>query len=1124
MAQKTLTFNFSQGLDLKDDPYQIPFGQFQSLRNSTFITGQSMVKRYGYKPLSDAPYASAHLTTLNGNLISIGKTISFDAQSVEKVITNGIELQPCTLEVTPVVRNNYNQLQCDSTITNGLVCTVFTQSLGNGVVAYKAQISDLLTGQIIVAPFAVPPLATGSISGSSRVFVLGDFFVIVSQVTVSSVNYLQYFTISTLDPLVVSVAQNVYPEAYTALSSNPGWDAVVTSGSLVVAYNTLAGGQAIHVTVLTVQQITSNQASGLVKSFTNAAYKAGIMSVCVDSTVNPSYVYVTFWNPTNSNTYTLCVYTSFGTINTVFNPTLIGNANVANISTAAQNNLCNIYLEKVNNYGYDALVPTNFVSLSAISSRATVTGGAPLIRGIGLASKAFVVAGEVFFMAAYQSTYQDSYFVINATQTDYQSNILSNAISIVVAKLAYTNGGGYLALGLPSVYVNGNDIAVSYLFKQNVQALNTTNTPTQTTSGGIYSQLGINLAQIQMGTNNIATIEAAQDLHLTGGFLGMYDGSYPVEHNFFLFPDNIEAVYMDPAQVSSTGTFTSGSTTVTISSASGVYQGMRVVDITNPTYFQSGTFVAFINGTTVTITKPTTAAGTGDLLTFSGNVVAKPDGTTNTNAYFTNPYFYQATYEWTDSKGNAYRSQPSIPISVTTTGTGTLGIITVNVPTLRVTQKVGSAPAKIVIYRWSAKTQVYNQVTSVLNPIVNNTSVDYITFVDTYSDDSIVGNNLIYTTGGVVPDFNAPATSIMTLFDTRLCIVDAENQDSILVSKTIIDNTPVEMSSLFRLYVSPTIGIAASSGPITALAPMDDKLIIFKSNAIFYINGTGPDNLGTTSPGCSLGNYSQPIFITSTVGCINDKSIVLIPNGLMFSTNKGIWRLKRDLTIDYIGAPVEDFNVYAVTSAKAIPGTNFVLFTLSDGTILMHDYYVSQWGEWHGVGPVISSCIYNGKHTSLTSYGKIVTQTPGYYEDGNNPVLISFVSGWLNLATLQGYQRFYELYFLATFLSPHKIQCLFAYDYNASNLHSFTIVPKNFSPATPGPFGIPTPFGSPSALEQWRVHAKKQLCQSFQVTMQEVFDGSYGTDPGAGFTLTGIACKVDIKKATRPIAGANSVG
>jgi hypothetical protein len=207
-----------------------------------------------------------------------------------------------------------------------------------------------------------------------------------------------------------------------------------------------------------------------------------------------------------------------------------------------------------------------------------------------------------------------------------------------------------------------------------------------------------------------------------------------------------------------------------------------------------------------------------------------------------------------------------------------------------------------------------------------------------------------------------------------------------------------------------------------------------------------------------------------------------------------------------------------------IPATNFVLFTLNTNTILMYDYYYGQWGTWSGPGTIISSCIYNGLHTILTQNGQVLQQTPGSYLDNTNPVLMQFTTSWINLASLQGYERFYEMYLLASFLSPHLLEVQVAYDYNSSIYHQSTIVPKNFSPSVPGPFGLITPFGSPAPLEQWRVHAKKQLCQSFQISIQEVFNPAYDTIAGAGFTMSGINCEVEILRATRPIRGANAVG
>ncbi len=131
------------------------------------------------------------------------------------------------------------------------------------------------------------------------------------------------------------------------------------------------------------------------------------------------------------------------------------------------------------------------------------------------------------------------------------------------------------------------------------------------------------------------------------------------------------------------------------------------------------------------------------------------------------------------------------------------------------------------------------------------------------------------------------------------------------------------------------------------LAPMDDKLIIFKKNAIYYLNGAGPDNTGANS------QYSQPTFITSTLGCDNPNSIVTVPSGLMFQSDKGIWLLGRDLSTSYIGWDVEDFNDDEVVSALTIPDAHEVRFTMASGAILLYDYSFNQWGSFRGAPGIL---------------------------------------------------------------------------------------------------------------------------------------------------------------------------
>lgn len=1121
MPRQNVNFSFSQGLDTKTDPKKVQFGRFLSLENSIFDKGGLLQKRNGFQQLTSLPSGDfTYTTTLSGNLTALGTSIAAYVKGSSSWVSRG-NLAPMSLSVLSLIKNSVNEVQCDAAVSaNGLVCTVYTESYasyssGLTTNGYFYAVADSTTGQNVVSPTAIPPLPTGTITGSPRVFLVGNYFVIVATVTISSTSFLQYVAIPVANPTTISAAQNVFSEAYVP-SSTVAWDGAVAdvlNGTLLLAYNTTTGGQGIHLAYLSQAEIAAASAAGFVKSFTGSTDAASIVSVCVDLTQSNPIFYVSFYSASSTNGYTLGVRVSFGAITTVFNPqAIITSVSVANLASAAQNGVCTVFSEVINAYGYASTIPSHYINGVTVSAAGSVGSPYVAIRSVGLASKAFIINETLYFLAAFQSTYQPSYFLINGT--------LSTATAPApVGKIAYANGGGYLTLGLPGVSVYGTSAQIAYLFKDTVQALavsNPANNSSQNISGGIYSQLGINLGTFDIGSQDFDAVEIAQCLNLSGGMGWMYDGYLPVEQNFLVFPDSLLCTYTQTSTVTPTGTAANGSTAITLSSGSGVYPGMTISDTSNSTYIPAGTTIVSISGTSAIMSAATTHAISGDTLSIKGNMAAQPDGATNTNAYA-----YIATYEWSDNNGLIYRSQPSLPVFVTTIGSGSASIVTINVPTYRLTYKIANPP-KIVLYRWSVENQSYFQVTSITAPILNSTTVDYVTFVDTLPDSQIVGNSLLYTTGGIVPDCNPPGTNIMSLWDTRLWAVNAEDSNVLFLSKQVLEGTPVEWSQSLTFYVSPTIGTEESTGPITALAPMDDKLIIFKQEALYYINGigAGPDNTGANN------QYGGPFFIASIVGCLNQQSIVLTPQGLQFQTDKGIWLLSHDLQTNYIGAPVQAFNGSLVTSAVGIPKTNQIRFTLSTGQMLMFDTYYGQWGTFIlGVPGAISSCIYEGLHTFINADGEVFQESPGIYLDGDTPVLLSFLTGPINLAGLQGYQRIYEFYLLADYLSPHKLNVQVLYDYNPSILHRQTIQPKNFNGSTPSSgFGIPVPFGGPIDLEQWRVHTKKQLCQSMQIFLNEVYDPSFGVTAGAGFTMSGINFIVEVLRGWRPIAGSSSVG
>ncbi len=480
-------------------------------------------------------------------------------------------------------------------------------------------------------------------------------------------------------------------------------------------------------------------------------------------------------------------------------------------------------------------------------------------------------------------------------------------------------------------------------------------------------------------------------------------------------------------------------------------------------------------------------------------------------------YFYQATYEWADNQGNLFRSAPSIPVSITVSSNNSVNVI--NVPTLRLTRKIAN-PVKVVIYRWSTAQQIYYQVTSINVPILNDTTVDSISFTDRNPDSAIIGNNILYTNGGVVENVGGPAATGMTLFDSRHWLIDAEDQNLLWYSKQVIETTPVEMSDLFTLFISPNAGAQGNTGPMKCLAPMDEKLIILKKNALYYINGSGPDNTGGNS------QYSQPNFITSNVGSENPASLIVIPQGLMFQSDKGIWLLGRDLSTQYIGKEVEAYNSDKVLAAVAVPGTNQVRFTLASGAVLMYDYFMQQWGTFSGI-PGLSSCLYKGLHTFINKYGNAYQETPGTYVDGSVPVVMSFTTGWINLAGLQGYKRVYCFYLLGTYKTPHTLTVGLAHDYDPAVTQSNTIVPDNYSsPWGSDPMWGDSPlWGGQTTREQWRVNFDQQQCQSFQVTLNEYYDATLGVSAGEGLTISGLNLVAGIKGSSpKNVPKINTVG
>ncbi len=1072
LNKQSLNINFAEGLDTKTDPWQVGPGKFLSLQNSIFTKAGLLQKRNGFAPIATIS-DSTSITTFDGGLVALGN--SLQAYSADTgLTTNTGAFQPLSLNTQSLVRSATSQTTVDVTIApNGLACSVWLDSDANSYY----QVSDSTTGQSVVAKTQLPATAT-----MPRVFVLGQYIFITFMATVAAAAHLQYIAIPFVNPSSPSAATDI---ATSPSSITGAYDAVVASNTLYIAWNKSA----------TLGITTVSSALVITTPLSIASNTADLISMAADTSSNSAIIWLTWYNASGSVIKTTAYNQALdstpilGVTSVVTSITVNELTSTANSSSGAS--VLHAFYEVANTYSFNS-VKSDYVSKNSCTIAGTPGSPAVVLRGVGLGSKAIRVEGDFtksFMLVTYGQALQPTYFLIDDTGK-------------VLSKLAYSNGGGYeINQILPQMMFSDNTLSVGYLYKDLLAAVNKTQGVVNV--NGVYAQTGINLASLTLNSA-VNTAEIGNNLHISGGFVWMYDGAKPVEHNFHVYPEDVGTVGINTAGSMIAQQYFYQAVYEWTDSQANIHRSAPSIPIT----FTINTAPANFTGNR-TSGSPTLAS----VSSFTNLQVGQPISGTGIPA---------ATYILALNSGASTLTMSANATSGSATSTTvtptTLASLNINVPTLRLTYKTTNK-VRIVLYRWSTAQQNYYRVTSISSPTINDPTVDFVTFTDSQSDAQILGNDLIYTTGGVVENIAAPGCSAFTLFKSRFFLVDAEDKNLLWFSKQVIETVPVELSDLFTLYIAPTTGAQGSTGPITALSAMDDKLIIFKKDAIYYLTGTGPDNTGLNN------DFSDPIFITSTVGCANPDSIVFMPNGLMFQSDKGIWLLGRDLSTTYIGAAVEDFIDQNVTSAQSIPGTNEVRFTLDSDVVLMYDYYYSQWGTFVNV-PAVSSTLYQGLHTYLNQYGQLMQETPGLYLDNTTPVQLSFKTSWINLANLQGYERIYDFYLLGNFISPHFLIVQTAYDYSPSASHQSIIMPNNYTGVfgSDSTFGLTTPFGGSGTLEQWRVHTQRQTCQSFQITVTEQFNPAFGTVAGAGLTLSGINCRVGIKKGARPIKAASSVG
>lgn len=492
------------------------------------------------------------------------------------------------------------------------------------------------------------------------------------------------------------------------------------------------------------------------------------------------------------------------------------------------------------------------------------------------------------------------------------------------------------------------------------------------------------------------------------------------------------------------------------------------------------------------------AQGTAELGFLCYPQVSTPSSPSTGGHLTAGTYSYIAVFQWYDAQGNLHQSAPSIPLSVTFGSGVTTGTVNLSISCLSLTQKkaaAGRADIQIAIYRTTANGTLYYQVSSLTSQTLNSATASTVSFSDTYADSVISGNNLPYTNGGVVENIPPPPAVLMCSHNNRLWLVSSED-DTLWYSKTILPTVGVSMSDLF------TVQVQENFGRITGLSEMDEKLVIFKQDRPFYLAGDGANDIGGGS------TLTTPQPVSADVGCSVSKSMVLIPNGLIFKSPKGIYLLDRALNVSYLGFEVEEYNAQDITSAVVCYDKNQVRLLTSSGKTLVYDYVFNQWSTFtnHTGG---SACLYGGVYVYAKTGGSIFQESSTSYLDNSTSFTVLAQTAHIKMGAVQGFQRVRRMGLLGDYINgssaSHGVKMSVAYDYGTS-----------FSTPIPYTFGA----AAASGVFQYRERLPVQKCESLSILIEEVTNSV----SGEFIDLTDLTLEVGIKRGINKLPAAQSVG
>lgn len=530
-------------------------------------------------------------------------------------------------------------------------------------------------------------------------------------------------------------------------------------------------------------------------------------------------------------------------------------------------------------------------------------------------------------------------------------------------------------------------------------------------------------------------------------------------------------------------------------------------------------------------------------------IVMITDDTVTVGSIGNGTYKYLAVYEWQDAQGYLHRSGHGIPVEYDNDGTN---IPTIVIRTLTIGNRVQlwlyptMAPVVIALYRNTLDTpnryfRLHATEATGFTPAdipINDPSVWAIGVLDNVNDqylwnstDSLaLAPELNFVADGAqqsqFPPFQPPAAHVCAVWRNRAWLVSSEKPREIWYSYPLegtaaLGGLAPEFTPFF-IYRADVV-----KGDITGLVPADDQLFVFTRDGIYSLTGDGAYGLGVPEATLSLQ------VVHEGTGCIEPRSIVKLPQGILFQSYRGIYLLARGSSDpDYIsaGAPIEDLIRTAgnIRSATYLEDRHTVALVansaVTDGPqVIKWDVYHRQWSTAELEPPnttawlssTAAGCSWRGNerdvsHAVLCQGNLLIERgkddsTPYLDETdagADSIVRVDIETGWIHFAGIAGHVRTWEIGIsLGDHAAGGAIDCQVDTDRFG-----------DYSLAAPVTYG----FGTGGLEGYLPIKPRVQRMTAFRLRLQETTDA----DNEAALVINGFSVVIGVQKGLRRVNSA----